>query len=87
MNLGRNHIYGGTLGHPIKRNKIFNFVAYEGWKQTDPSTLQMTLPTDLERQGDFSQSLNASGGLRVIYDPWSTKTPPMENDHTHAVPG
>ena len=61
INLGRNHMYGGTLGHPIIRNKLFNFVAYEGWQQTDPSTLVQTLPTDLERMGDFSQSLNNAG--------------------------
>ncbi len=74
VNLGRNHMYGGTLGHPIKRNKLFNFVAYEAWKQIDPQTLVHTLPTDLERQGNFSQSLNTAGGLRSIYDPWSTQT-------------
>ena len=74
VNLGRNHMYGGTLGHPIIKNKLFNFVAYEGWEQTDPATLVNTLPTDLERMGDFSQSLNNAGGLRTIYDPWSTQT-------------
>lgn len=76
VNLGRNHMYGGTLGHPIRKNKLFNFVAYEGWRQIDPQTLVNTLPTELERQGNFSQSLNASGGLRTIYDPWSTQTSP-----------
>ncbi len=76
INLGRNHMYGGTLGHPIIKNKLFNFVAYEGWQQTDPATLVNTLPTDLERMGDFSQSLNNAGGLRTIYDPWSTQTSP-----------
>ncbi|HZT28631.1 MAG TPA: carboxypeptidase regulatory-like domain-containing protein [Bryobacteraceae bacterium] len=74
INLGRNHMYGGTVGHPILKNKLFNFVAYEGWNQTDPQSLIETLPTDLERQGNFSQSLNGSGGLRTIYDPWSTQT-------------
>jgi hypothetical protein len=74
VNQGRNHMYGGTLGHPIKKNKLFNFVAYEGWRQTDPSTLINTLPTDLERAGNFSQSLNNAGGLRTIYDPWTTQT-------------
>ena len=38
--------------------------------------LMQTLPTDLERMGDFSQSLNNAGGLRTIYDPWSTQTSP-----------
>ncbi len=76
VNMGRNHMYGGTLGHPILKNKLFNFVAYEGWEQTDPSTLIHTLPTDLERAGNFSQSLNNVGGLRAIYDPWTTQTSP-----------
>ncbi len=74
VNLGRTHMYGGTVGHPIIKNKLFNFVAYEGWAKTDPQVLYETLPTDLERTGDFSQSLNGSGGLRTIYDPWSTVT-------------
>lgn len=76
VNRGRTHIYGGTVGHPILKNRLFNFVAYEAWKKTDPQTLLQTLPTELERAGDFSQSLNGSGGLRVIYDPWSTITSP-----------
>lgn len=76
INRGRNHMFGGTLGHPIIKNKLFNFFAYEQWKKTDPNDLIMTLPTDLERAGDFSQSRNALGGLRVIYDPWTTQTSP-----------
>ena len=76
VNRGRTHIYGGTVGHPILKNRLFNFVAYEAWKKTDPQTLLQTLPTELERAGDFSQSLNGSGGLRAIYDPWSTITSP-----------
>lgn len=73
-NLGRNHMYGGTLGSPILKNKIFNFFSYEQWRKTDPNDLIQTLPTALEREGNFSQSLNALGGLRTIYDPWSTQT-------------
>ena len=30
------------------------------------------MPTDLERIGDFSRSLNRAGGLRTIYDPATT---------------
>jgi hypothetical protein len=74
VNQGRQHIYGGTVSHPILKNKLFNFVAYEGWEKTDPLTLLQTLPSDLEKTGDFSRSLNGSGGLRTIYDPWTTLT-------------
>ncbi len=77
MNVGRNHFFGGTLSHPIKKNKWLNFVAFEGWQMTDASlTVSGQLPTDLEKQGNFSQSLNSSGNLRVIYDPWTTQTSP-----------
>jgi hypothetical protein len=74
VNKGRTHIWGGTIGNPIKKNKLFNFFSYEQWKKADPNDLIHTLPTDLERAGNFSQSLNALGGLRTIYDPWSTQT-------------
>jgi hypothetical protein len=76
VNQGRQHIYGGTVSHPILKNRLFNFVAYEGWKKTEPSMLLHTLPSELERTGDFSQSLNGQGGLRTIYDPWTTLTSP-----------
>lgn len=74
INLGRTHMYGGTVGGPIKKNKLFNFFSYEQWRKTDPNDLIHTLPTDLEREGNFSQSLNATGGLRAIYDPFTTQT-------------
>ncbi len=72
-NLVRNHIGGFSVGAPLKKNKIFNFTAYERWLNIEPRTVFYTLPTGAERQGDFSQSRNSSGGLRQIYDPWSTR--------------
>ena len=74
VNFGRNHMFGGTLGNAILKNKLFSFAAYEQWKKTDPASVIQTLPSSMEREGNFSQSLNAAGGLRTIYDPWSTQT-------------
>jgi hypothetical protein len=74
INLGRTHMWGGTLGNPIVKNKLFNFFSYEQWRKTDPNDFINTLPSELERQGNFSQSLNAVGGLRTIYDPFTTET-------------
>ncbi len=65
--------YGGTLGGPIVKNKLFTFTSWEQWRKREPRTNFMTMPTELERTGDFSRSLNADGGLRTIYDPWSTR--------------
>jgi hypothetical protein len=75
-NLSRNHIGGGTLGGPILRNKLFNFVTYEQWKTPQALSTIMTLPTELERAGDFSRSLTAAGAVRTIYDPWTTQFDP-----------
>lgn len=72
-NLVRNHIFGGTAGFAIVKNRIFNFFAYERWKQRNPYSDQRRMMTDLERAGDFSQSRNIEGGLRTIYDPWTSR--------------
>ena len=74
INQERNHMWGGTLGNPIIKNKLFNFFAYEQHKRTQANDLFSTLPTDLESTGDFSASLNNAGGPRMIYDPLSTQT-------------
>jgi hypothetical protein len=71
-NFVRNHIWGGTAGGPIKKNKVFTFFTYEGWRTKEPRDAVRTMPTDLERTGDFSKSLNRVGGLRAIYDPTTT---------------
>jgi hypothetical protein len=71
-NFVRNHIWGGTVGAPIKKNKLFTFFTYEGWRTKEPRDAVRTMPTDLERIGDFSRSLNRNGGLRTIYDPTTT---------------
>ena len=69
----RNHIWGATVGGPIVKNKLFFYQAYEQWRSTQPSSKQQTVPTDLERQGDFSKSLAKDGSLRLIYDPFTTR--------------
>ncbi|MBI3680346.1 MAG: TonB-dependent receptor [Acidobacteria bacterium] len=78
----RQSVWGFTLGNPIRRNKIFNYTSYEGQNLRDPRNLVKTLPTDLQRQGNFSSSLNASGGLRMIYDPYTTVFNQAANNST-----
>jgi hypothetical protein len=62
--------YGGTLGGPIVRNKTFFFGDYEGRRQRVSGTVLSTIPTELERRGDFSASFRGTAPVQ-IYDPFS----------------
>ncbi|MDQ3253347.1 MAG: carboxypeptidase-like regulatory domain-containing protein [Acidobacteriota bacterium] len=64
--------YGGVLGGPIIRDKTFFFAGYEYTKQESPTSATITVPTALQRAGDFSQTFNAAGQLMTIYNPFDT---------------
>lgn len=54
--------FGGTLGGPILKNKLFYFVDYQGLRKNVPSSNDTaTVPTDLMRKGDFSELLAGAG--------------------------
>ncbi len=81
-NIIRQNIWGGTIGHPIIKNKLFNFFSYEQWRATQPSYKQQTMPTAAEKNGDFSHSLTPQGNLQTIYDPFTTKFDPATSTVT-----
>jgi hypothetical protein len=61
--------FGGSIGGPIIRNKLFFYANYEGGRQIiSPSANFSTVPTDAERAGDFSGPLPGNVSP-VIYDP------------------
>ncbi|MFL6448194.1 MAG: carboxypeptidase regulatory-like domain-containing protein [Bryobacteraceae bacterium] len=49
--------FGGTFGGPIKKDKLFFFVDYQGARLVTPSAAAFTVLTPLERTGNFSQLL------------------------------
>ncbi len=66
----RYNYFGGNLSGPIKKDKLFFFYNYENLKQDSPTlTNQIRVPTELERKGDFSQTVNANGTRPTIYYP------------------
>lgn len=69
----RYNLFGGTLGGPIVRNQTHFFFGYEGTRQRRGNTEILTVPTPLQRSGDFSQTFNAAGKLIPIYDPATTR--------------
>jgi hypothetical protein len=77
--------FGGEVGGPIKKNKIFVFYAYQlMWSiQKDPFTNQV--PTAAERQGNFQGVCsNSSGNCNQIqlFDPATTATTNSITDPT-----
>jgi len=51
--------FGFSLGGPVRVNRTFFFADYEGRRVREGITQVTNVPTDLERSGDFSQSIFA----------------------------
>lgn len=67
--------FGGTLGGPILRNRLFFFGGYQGTIiHTAPPTTTAFVPTSQALAGDFSTlASSACGTLRTIIDPATGK--------------
>ncbi len=74
----RQNQFGGTLGGPIKKDKTFFFVDYQGTRQTQAPTVNVQVPSAGNFTGDFSDSAgsftNASSG-----QPYSVNGPNFAN--------
>ena len=82
--------YGGTVGGPVflprfgeggpavykGRDKTFFFAGYERWNFRTANINRATVPTLLERNGDFSNTRDGQGRLFTIYDPATTRANP-----------
>ena len=65
----RRDIFGATIGGPIKRNHVFFFGSFEGYKSKQSLFTFHSVPSAALRNGDFSGAVNTNGSTQVIYDP------------------
>src|SRR5258707_11560800 len=73
------NMFGGTLGGPVLKNKLFFFADYQGQRfDTPASSTPTTVYSTAERGGDFGQICTAgfdAGGLCLNRLPGSTSPP------------
>jgi len=77
--------YGGVFGGPIywpgkfnrDKNKLFFFIGQEYVPVNGPSggLSNITMPTQAQRNGDFSQTFDGNGALIPILDPFNNHQP------------
>ena len=79
----RRNEFGIANGGPVLlpklydgRNKTFYFFNFEKIPQRSPDSIVTTLPTQLQRDGDFSQTLTGTGALIRVFDPNTTRPDP-----------
>ena len=69
----RYNIFGATAGGPVRKNRTFFYFGYEGRRLGVGSSTILTVPSLLQRSGDFSQTKTAAGAAVAIYDPATTQ--------------
>lgn len=82
--------YGATIGGPIRKDKLFFFVSYEGLQHTQAINYLETVPTALEKQGNFSQTLANVNGVPTpiqIFNPFDVTQIGVNQYQRGALPG
>src|SRR5439155_482376 len=82
-----NYQIGGTIGGQVIKDKTFAFFSYEGYRLRTGTPFLTTVPTALERTGDFSDLCPTgftaglcNDGIHQIYDPLTTPRQPFLNN-------
>lgn len=68
--------FGGLFSGPVVRNKLFFLASFEALRERSFMERTATVPTALQRAGDFSQTRSNATQLITIYDPATTRPNP-----------
>ncbi|HBY63241.1 MAG TPA: hypothetical protein DEH78_25750, partial [Solibacterales bacterium] len=75
--------FGGVFSGPLKRDRTFFMTSFEALRQRSFRETLTSVPTALERGGDFSQTFAGPGRPITMYDPLNTR--PEGNSVVRAV--
>ncbi len=65
------HTYGATVGGPVRRNRLFFFGSFEGYKRTQSLFTFFSVPDAALRSGNFAGATNGGGTQQAIYNPFT----------------
>ena len=67
------HTFGGTLGGPVKKNSVFFFGSFEGYKRDQSLFTFFSVPDAALRAGDFSKAVVSASNpaQQLIYNPFT----------------
>lgn len=68
--------FGANIGFPIIKDKIFGFFDYQGYRQAQKRLYNYTVPTNLMRQGDFTELCTSR-----TYDSNNVCVPAYDSNH------
>ncbi len=75
----RRNQFGAMLSGPVwvpkvykGRDRTFFLVSWESFRQTQGQTRLTSVPTELQRAGDFSQTKDAKGNTVLLLDPFAS---------------
>ena len=66
----RQHIFGGTLGGPLVKNKLFFFGDYQGTRFDAPGTETASVAPESWRHGDLSSVGSTRSAIRATGQPF-----------------
>jgi len=79
--------FGAHAAGPIVKNRTFFLANYEGLRQRTFASRTTTVPTALQRSGDFSQTFASNGQLIQIFNPYTTRENPAGGFIRDPFPG